>query len=169
MRIKILASTRPTFPDRGPYKTLDIVETHAPYSVGEITQYGEVITIPPPIHPDVDQSVIVKLNPASLSTGPDESVFEKPPSSLPTRECVEPSNTECHRSPVWKCRRCRHGENLRSVRKEESSRWIPLFNLRKRRCRILLHCIALQQSHTRRDVASDLRSPQLIRAWAKSS
>ncbi len=46
-----------------------------------MTHYGEVIVILPPIYQDVDQSVIVKLNPPSLATRPDESVFEKPPSS----------------------------------------------------------------------------------------
>ncbi len=60
---------------------LDIVEIPAPYFVGQMTHYGEVIVIAPPIYQDVHQSVIVKLNPASLATRPDESVFEKPPSS----------------------------------------------------------------------------------------
>jgi len=63
---------------------LDIIERDAPYSVGETTHYGAVIVIPPPIPPftdDVDQSVIVKLNPASVSTWCEESVFDKPPNS----------------------------------------------------------------------------------------
>jgi hypothetical protein len=49
-----------------------------------MTHYGPVIDIPPPIPPftngDVDQSVIVKLNSATLNTWPDGSVYEKPPS-----------------------------------------------------------------------------------------
>jgi len=84
MRIKIWASVNPKFPDLGPYKMLDIVEKDAPYSVGEMTHYGAVIIIPPPgalSGEGVDQSVIVKLNPASLTARPDESVFEKPPYS----------------------------------------------------------------------------------------
>jgi hypothetical protein len=82
MQIKIWASVEPQFPDMGPYKMLDIIERDAPYNVGETTHYGEVIRIPPPgFSGDVDQSVIVKLNPASLTAKPDESVFPKPPSS----------------------------------------------------------------------------------------
>jgi len=49
-----------------------------------MTHYGAVIIIPPPgalSGEGVDQSVIVKLNPASLTARPDESVFEKPPYS----------------------------------------------------------------------------------------
>jgi hypothetical protein len=84
MRIKIWASVESRSPDLGPYKMLDIVEKDAPYRVGDMTHYGAVTKIPPPITPftdDTDQSVIVKLNPASLGTRPEESVFEKPPSS----------------------------------------------------------------------------------------
>ena len=74
----------PRIADHGPYKLLDIVEQSALYAVGEMTHYGAIILIPPPITPfsdDADQSAVVKLNPASLATRPDESVFEKPPSS----------------------------------------------------------------------------------------
>ena len=84
MQIKVWASVEPQCPDQGPYKMLDIIARDALYSVGETTHYGEVIIIPPPIPPfseEVDQSVIVKLDPASLTTRPDESVFPKPPSS----------------------------------------------------------------------------------------
>jgi len=84
MRIKIWASVSPQFPDQGPYKMLDIVEKDAPYCVGETTHYGAVIIIPPPIPPfaeGVDQSVIVKLDSASVNIWCEESVFEKPPTS----------------------------------------------------------------------------------------
>lgn len=84
MRIKVWASFDPQFPNQGPYKSLDTIERDAPYSVGDATHYGPVITIPPPIPPfsdDVEQSVIVNLNPASVNTWCEESVFEKPPSS----------------------------------------------------------------------------------------
>lgn len=85
MRIKIWASVEPQFPNQGPYKMLNIFERDVPYSVGDPTHYGVVISIPPSMPPfvedDVDQSVIVKLNPASLNTWPEESVFDKPPSS----------------------------------------------------------------------------------------
>ena len=46
---------------------VDVVERDAPYCVGETTHYGTVIAIPPAITPfteEVDQSVIVKLDPA---------------------------------------------------------------------------------------------------------
>ncbi len=85
MRIKILAGVKPEFPNQGPYKMLNVVERDAPYSVGDATHYGVVTTIPPSMPPfvddDVDQSVIVNLNPASLNRWAEESVFEKPPSS----------------------------------------------------------------------------------------
>jgi hypothetical protein len=84
MRIKIWASVESEFPNQGPYKMLNIIERDARYSVGDITHYGTVIIIPPPIPPfteGVDQSVIVKLNPASLDTWADGGVFDKPPSS----------------------------------------------------------------------------------------
>ena len=82
MLINVWASVDSTFPDRGPYKLLNTIKKDALYSVGEITHYGEVILIPPPIPPfsdEVDQSVVIKLNPASLSTLPEESVIPKPP------------------------------------------------------------------------------------------
>lgn len=84
MRIKIWASTQEQTPTSGPYKMLDIVQRESAYGVGEMTHYGEVILVPPPIPPftdDVDQSVIVKADPTRLGIRPDESVFEKPPSS----------------------------------------------------------------------------------------
>jgi len=62
----------------------DVIERESLYSLGEVTHYGPVIIIPPPMPPfstDVDQSVIVELDPASVHTQCDESVFEKPPSS----------------------------------------------------------------------------------------
>lgn len=84
MRIKIWASVNAQSPTTGPYKTLDIVAKESLYGIGDMTHYGAVILIPPPIAPftdDVDQSVVVKLDPATLDTRPDESGFEKPPSS----------------------------------------------------------------------------------------
>lgn len=83
MRIKIWTSLYGQTPTIGPYKMLDIVERESLYGLGETTHYGEVVLIPPPIEPftdDVDQSVIVKLSPASANTRPDESVLEGPPS-----------------------------------------------------------------------------------------
>jgi hypothetical protein len=80
MRIKIWASVWPEVPDQGPYKMLNIIRRDAPYSVGDTTHYGAVIVIPPRIPPfteDVDQSVIVKLDPASLNKWADESVFNQ--------------------------------------------------------------------------------------------
>jgi hypothetical protein len=84
LRIKIWASVDAQFPSIGPYKMLDIVEQEVLYAAGDMTHYGVVIIIPPPIAPfteDTDQSVIVKLDPTSLSTKPEESVFENTPSS----------------------------------------------------------------------------------------
>lgn len=81
MRIKIWASLEPQFPDRGPYKALDIIERDAPYSVGDATHYGPVISLPPFADNESDQSVIVQLDPARLNTVPAESVSERPPSS----------------------------------------------------------------------------------------
>lgn len=84
MRIKIWASNDPSFPDAGPYKMLDILERDSGFSVGDVMHYGVVIAVPPSSalsSQDVDQSVIVKLEPTSVTTRPDESVFEKPPSS----------------------------------------------------------------------------------------
>jgi hypothetical protein len=84
MRIKILASTKKDFPTPGPYKTLDIVEREAVYQVGDMTHYGEVILILPPIlwlNDGVEQGVVVNLDPTSLGTWCEESVAEKPPTS----------------------------------------------------------------------------------------
>lgn len=85
MRIKIWASASPRFPDSGPYRALHVIERDTPYSVGEMTHYGPVTLIPPPMPPftgdDVGQSVIVKVDPDALNTWPDGSVYEKPPSS----------------------------------------------------------------------------------------
>jgi hypothetical protein len=84
MRIKIWASTQEQSPYIGPYKMLDIIERESPYTVGDITHYGEVVKVPPPIPAfteDVDQSVIIKLNPANVGTRAKESVFKKPPGS----------------------------------------------------------------------------------------
>lgn len=83
MRIKILASTKEQFPTPGPYKTLDIVERESPYQVGDMTHYGEVILMVPPVllNDGVEQGVVVKLDPSSLGTWCEESVMEKPPSS----------------------------------------------------------------------------------------
>jgi len=83
MRIKILASTKEQFPTPGPYKTLDIVERESPFQVGDMTHYGEVILMVPPIllNDGVQQGVVVKLDPSSLGTWCEESVMEKPPSS----------------------------------------------------------------------------------------
>jgi hypothetical protein len=84
MRIKILASVKEQFPTPGPYKTLDIVERESLYQVGDMTHYGEVILILPAIlslNDDVEQSVVVKLDPKSLGIWCEESVMEKPPTS----------------------------------------------------------------------------------------
>jgi len=84
MLIKIWASHDSSHPTDGPYKLLDTVELNLPYAVGAMTHYGEVLMIPPPLPPftdGADQSVIVRLNPASLNTLPDESVTPRPPES----------------------------------------------------------------------------------------
>ena len=84
MRIKIWTSVDERSPTTGPYKMLDIVERGSPYEVGEITHFGEVLLIPPPIRPftdDVEQSVIVKADPTKTGEWCEESVFEKPPTS----------------------------------------------------------------------------------------
>ncbi len=51
MRIKIWASVDTQFPERGPYKALDVLEKDALCLVGDLTHYGEVIAIPPSITP----------------------------------------------------------------------------------------------------------------------
>jgi hypothetical protein len=84
MRIKILASANQHTPTAGPYKMQDIVERESLYGIGDPTHYGAVVLIPPPLPPfadDVDQSVIVQLDPTSVGAWCGESVFEKPPSS----------------------------------------------------------------------------------------
>lgn len=84
MLIKVWTSVDSAFPNQGPYRLLDTVEMDALYSVGEMTHYGEVVLIPPPLPPfsdGADQSVIVKLIPASLSRLPDESITPRPPKS----------------------------------------------------------------------------------------
>jgi len=85
MRVKILASallgSKPTV---GPFKTLDIVEVDAAYQIGDATHYGPVVMIAPDIPPfneDAEQSVVVNLDPATINSCPDESVYPKPPSS----------------------------------------------------------------------------------------
>ena len=72
MRIKISASVKTQSPTPGPYKTLDIVERESPYQVGDMTHYGEVILLLPPVlwlNDGVEQGVVVKLDPASLGLG----------------------------------------------------------------------------------------------------
>ena len=84
MRIKIWSSVDARSPTIGPYKMLDVVERQSLYEVGEITHYGEVVLIPPPIRPfinDVEQSVIVKADPTRMGEWREESVFEKLPTS----------------------------------------------------------------------------------------
>src|SRR5437879_5581565 len=83
MRIQIWSSVEQKTPNSGPYKMLDIVEEVLPYAVGDVTHYGEVIEILPPIPPfndDSDQSIVVKLDAESLITRAEKSVLEKPPS-----------------------------------------------------------------------------------------
>jgi len=85
MRVKILASALPgSKPTVGPFKTLDIVEVEAAYQIGDATHYGPVLMIGPDIPPfneDTEQSVVVNLDPATINSHPDESVYPKPPSS----------------------------------------------------------------------------------------
>jgi len=83
MRIKIYASVKADAPTPGPYKVIDIVEMESPYKVVDVTHYGEVILLMPPdvLGDDVEQGVVVKLDPASLNTWCEESVMEKPPTS----------------------------------------------------------------------------------------
>ena len=80
-RIKIASSVDPSFPDFGPYKVLDTVEVPDLFQVGEMTHYGVVTAITPYADDESDQTVIVKLDPISLETRPDESIYPKPPSS----------------------------------------------------------------------------------------
>ena len=84
MRIKISASVKSDAPPTpGPYKTIDIVHRDSPYQVGDITHYGEVVLILPPLlwpNNNVEQGVVVKLDPLSLGVWCEESVAERPPS-----------------------------------------------------------------------------------------
>lgn len=83
MRIKIYASVKVDAPTPGPYKVIDVVEMESPYKVGDVTHYGEVVLLIPPdvIGDDVEQGLVVTLDPASLNTWCEESVMEKPPTS----------------------------------------------------------------------------------------
>jgi hypothetical protein len=85
MRVRILASALPgSKPTVGPFKTLDIVEVDAAYQVGDATHYGPIMMIAPDIPPfngDAEQSVVVDLDPATINSYPDESIYPKPPSS----------------------------------------------------------------------------------------
>jgi hypothetical protein len=80
MKIKIYASVKADAPAPGPYKTIDIVEHESPYQVGDSTHYGEVVLIMPPdvLGDDVQQGVVVELDPASLGWWCAESVMERP-------------------------------------------------------------------------------------------
>ena len=83
MRIKIYASVKADTPTPGPFKVIDVVEMESRYKVGDVTHYGEVILLMPPdvLGDDVDQGVVVKLDPTSVNTWCEESVMEKPPTS----------------------------------------------------------------------------------------
>ena len=84
MKIKICASVKEKPPTPGPYKTIDTIVRNAPYQVGDMTHYGEVILIMPSVlwaNEGVQQGVVVKLDPTSLGTWCEESVMEKPPTS----------------------------------------------------------------------------------------
>jgi hypothetical protein len=81
MRIKVWVSLNAETPRTGPYKSIDVVNGDTAYAIGDMTHYGPVIAFPPFADEESDLSVIVQLNPASLSTRPEESVREKPPSS----------------------------------------------------------------------------------------
>jgi hypothetical protein len=84
MRIKIWISVLGQPDTSGPYKMLDIVQRDSAYALGDTTHHGEVVSVLPAIRPftdDVDQSVVVRLDPTSVGRWCDDSVFEKPPSS----------------------------------------------------------------------------------------
>ena len=84
MKIKIYASVKGQSPTSGPYRTIDVVQRDCLYQVGEMTHYGEVLLLMPLFlwqNDGVDQGVIVKLDPASLSVECDESIMEKAPTS----------------------------------------------------------------------------------------
>src|ERR1700686_4468741 len=82
MKIKICASVKEKFPTPGPYKTIDTIERESPYQVGDMTHYGEVVLLLPSVlwaNDDVQQGVVVELDPASVGWWCPESVMEKPP------------------------------------------------------------------------------------------
>lgn len=82
MRIAIWASALGGDPTAGPYKLLDILETEKTYKPNDLTHYGVVLRMVPPISPftdEADQVVIVKLDPMSLTRRPAESVYPSPP------------------------------------------------------------------------------------------
>lgn len=81
MRIKIASSVKPELPDIGPYVTRDVIERASPYQVGEMTYYGVVTALAPCVDDEADQCVIVKLDPETADTRPNESVLPKSPSS----------------------------------------------------------------------------------------
>jgi hypothetical protein len=77
MKIDIWAKDNPDVPEHGPYRMLDTVERPDLYLIGEITHYGPVLLFLPlfaSLSGDVNQSVVVKLDPASISRRPVESV-----------------------------------------------------------------------------------------------
>jgi len=81
---KYLQASKNSFATPGPYKTIDIVERESTYQVGDMTHYGEVILILPSVlwlNDGVEQDVVVKLDPTSLSTWCEESAMERPPTS----------------------------------------------------------------------------------------
>jgi len=91
MRIKISASANERSPTTGPFKTIDTVERDSPYQVVDMTHYGEVVLIMPHIlwlNDNVEQGVVVKLDPLSLGIWCEESVMDKPPSSYDKIEFV---------------------------------------------------------------------------------
>ena len=84
MKIKICASIKVDAPTPGPYKTIDIIERKSPYQLGDMTHYGEVVLLLPDIlwlNDDVQQGVVVNLDPLRLDVWCEESVMEKPPTS----------------------------------------------------------------------------------------
>jgi hypothetical protein len=88
MRIKIWAAVEPRYPNAGPYQSRDTIERETQYSVGELTHYGPVIAIAPSVlDEDVDQNVIVKLDPTSLGARPPESVLENPHPRMTRSNC----------------------------------------------------------------------------------
>src|SRR5665213_766878 len=75
MRIKVWTNND-TDEHPGPYKMLDSIERSEPYSVGELTNHGIVISILPLIPPfsdDTDQSVVVEMPVPAASRVPNTS------------------------------------------------------------------------------------------------